>query len=336
MTRIPMHEARRRARTAAEERRIQSAGSGQKLGGRAHSRGEDIRRVIADAAQRRINISRGCAAVDDDKRRAQIVEEATRNGFKTKAEEDDANEQAIMQAYIELIQEEEREKYGKDYVQPSSENPAGSQGVASPVKEEPGPSRVPPVPTNSKPPPKQTKLEERRRPPPQEEERKIKPEPEPELDPELEPDPVPEVESEDDFWSCTVCTLNNPLPFLSCEACGSERPPLYNKTPPSSTASQSPVPAQIPNASTLNSRQSAPRPNAAKLRAPLAPRSAASTRAVDAAASRTRRNNGLRDLASLYETENSKPLGWLCSRCGNFMESEWWTCAGCGAMKQAS
>ena len=329
-----MHEARRKARAAAEQRRVQSAGSGQKLGGRAVNRGEDIRRVIAFAAPRLINISWGCAAVGDDtKRKAQIVEEASRNGFKTKAEEENANEQAIMQAYIELIQEDEREKYGKDYVQPSSENPAGSQGVAAePVKQEPGRSAAPPVPMQSKPPPKQTTLDDRRRSSPP-----VKSEPHLPLD-----DYEPSME----FWSCAVCTLNNTMSYLCCDACGSERPPLYDTAATTPTATTPPPPSAPPQKQATTSRQSNPPPartaqstpptDATRPRIPPPARSAAAARAADAAAARSRKESGLRNLATLYAAENQKPLGWVCQQCGNFMESEWWTCAGCGAMKQAS
>ncbi|KKY16100.1 putative zinc [Phaeomoniella chlamydospora] len=123
-SRIPMHEARRRAREAAERRKVLTAGSGQKLGGRAVLRGTDIRQVIADAAQRRITIERGCASGTDTGRKIAREVEENYNGFKTKAEEDDANERAIMQAYMDLVQEEEKEKYGNSYIPPSEENPA--------------------------------------------------------------------------------------------------------------------------------------------------------------------------------------------------------------------
>ncbi|KAL8640577.1 MAG: hypothetical protein Q9226_008734, partial [Calogaya cf. arnoldii] len=108
--RIPMHEAQRRARAAAEKRRTLAAGSGQKLGGSGIGRGTDMRKVIADAAQRRIDIMRGCADTDSARVR-EIVDQTNKSGSKTKAEEDDADEEAIMLAYIDLVQEEEREKY---------------------------------------------------------------------------------------------------------------------------------------------------------------------------------------------------------------------------------
>lgn len=56
---MPIDEARRVARAAAERRRTLAAGSGQRLGGAPVLRGTDMRRVIADAAQRRIDVTKG-------------------------------------------------------------------------------------------------------------------------------------------------------------------------------------------------------------------------------------------------------------------------------------
>lgn len=120
-----MEEAQRRARAASEKRRILTAGSGQKLGGSSVSRSQDIRQVIADAATRRINATKGCASGTE--RGKAIVEETTKTGFRTMADEENANEQAIMLAYIDLIEEEEKEQYGASYIPPSKENPTGSQ-----------------------------------------------------------------------------------------------------------------------------------------------------------------------------------------------------------------
>ena len=212
-TRIPMQEARRRARAAAENRQALAAGSGQKLGGAPVRRGEDIRKVIADAATRRSMVIRGCASGTERERG--IVEETAKNGFRTKAEEDDANEEAITQAYIELIQEEEREKYGKDYVAPSSTNPAGSKGdskMASAMSETITPFAA-------------------RRP--------------------LSVAEPPSAEPSDG-WSCAVCTLYNPCGYLCCGACGCERsslstcPSIHIPTSHSmlSSASRHPTPIQ--------------------------------------------------------------------------------------------
>ena len=223
--RLPMHEAQRRARAAAEKRRTLTAGSGQKLGGAGVRRGQDIRRVIADAAQRRINIMRGCADTDTA-RVKEIVDQTNRSGVKTKAEDEDANEEAIMLAYIDLIQEEEREKYGKDYIPPSKDNPAGShQNTSSstprPIKSEPSASSTkPPIPTATKPTPAITAGA-------------------------TIPTHIFDLDdpsSATDFsssWTCTICTLVNPPAYLSCDACGTDRPspppaPRRQPTPPSS------------------------------------------------------------------------------------------------------
>ncbi|KAI9679923.1 MAG: hypothetical protein M1817_004938 [Caeruleum heppii] len=125
--RIPMDEARRKARAAAEKRRVLSAGSGQRLGGSILRRGVDMRQVIANAAQRRLAVTQGCASGSQNSR--EIVDQATQNGFRTQAEEDDANERAIMQAYIELLHEDEKERWGDSYLQASAENPSGSAAV---------------------------------------------------------------------------------------------------------------------------------------------------------------------------------------------------------------
>ena len=103
--RVPMHEMRRQARVEAERRRALqglAAGSGQKLGGRPVLRGADMRNVIADAIDRRGKIMRGCGSGTSEGARA--AEEAskagktTSNGFKSKEEEDEANERAINEA----------------------------------------------------------------------------------------------------------------------------------------------------------------------------------------------------------------------------------------------
>lgn len=207
-----MDEARRVARAAAEQRRALSAGSGQKLGGTPLLKGSDVRRVIADAAQRRIDVTKGCASGSSEGE--ELAEEASRNGFRTKAEEDDANERAIMEAYIEMVQEDERSKWGSLYVPPSQRNPAGPRGNVYP--------NAPPIPEHSK--PRRQLLSTTRT---------------------LNDSPSNEavVESDDAQWSCPTCTLDNPPTYLCCDACGSERPSpslatqsrLVQNTAPSTT-----------------------------------------------------------------------------------------------------
>lgn len=228
--RIPMQEARRRARAAAEKRKALTAGSGQKLGGTPIRRGQDVRKIIADAATRRATVTKGCASGANAEREKAIIQETNKNGFRTKAEEDDANEEAIMLAFIDLVQEEEKEKYGADYMPPTKENPWGSQGRPIPIESEKGTSSSgsksksvkpkPPIPASTKPPPP-TLLPSRPNPP-------------------LPPRP------REDTWTCDICTLINPSTYLDCDACGTEKP-----SPP-----PSPVPAPSKKASHPSTRAS--------------------------------------------------------------------------------
>ena len=198
-----MDEARRQARAAAEKRRTLAKNSGKRLGGAPVLRGTDMRKLRADAAQRRIEVMNGCASGSD--REAALAEEALMNGFRTKAEEDDANEQAILQAFIELIQEEEREKYGYSYVPPSQANPAGprTQSLPPPLgakeaAQASSPGHCPAEPSA--------------------------------------PSTSANNSSYEAPWTCPVCTLENPPNFLCCDVCAAERPvPLTSKPPESQT-----------------------------------------------------------------------------------------------------
>lgn len=201
--RIPMHEARRLAREAAEKRRVLSAGSGQRLGGAAPRPGQDIRRVIADATERRNKTLQGCGNTNhNDKEIQDISDTASRNGFRTKAEEDAANEAAIAQALWELVQEDEKAKYGSSYVPPSAQNPAGSGG-----------GFVLPGQNNQTPPQRKASAgpSAASNPP------KIPLATKPEMDHPVSAEPPR-------GWTCGVCTLHNDPLFLACDACGTEKP----------------------------------------------------------------------------------------------------------------
>lgn len=218
---VPIDEARRLARVAAEKRRTLNAGSGQRLGGTPIPRGTDMREVIADAVQRRIAVTKGCASGTNQGQK--LAEEVSRNGFKTKAEEDDANEQAIIQAYVEMIQEEEREKYGSAYVPPSSANPAGPLSTLYP----------PTIPQSTKPGPALSAQK-------------------------LGSDHVLIDLSDDDdspssTWSCQMCTLVNPASFLFCDACGSERPPHVQHTAAAKPSAKQPEDTSKRHSGTRNS-----------------------------------------------------------------------------------
>lgn len=157
----------------------------------------DVRKVIANAAQRRIDVTKGCASGSSEGER--LAEEMSKNGFRTKAEEDDANEQAIMQAYIEMIQDEEREIYGPSYIPPSEENPAGPRTTLSQPIPALGERELPPNPPSS----------ERGG-----------------ISLATDNHPV------DETWACDTCTLENPPNYLCCDACGAEKPLLSQSKRP--------------------------------------------------------------------------------------------------------
>ena len=103
----PQSEIRQLARANAEKRRVLQKSSGQRVGGNTH-RGTDIRKVIADAAIRRNKMDRGCASGTADAGR--LADQASQKTFTTKAEEDDANNRAIAEALLDLMEEEEAKK----------------------------------------------------------------------------------------------------------------------------------------------------------------------------------------------------------------------------------
>ena len=110
--------------------------SGQKLGGRPVLRNINIREVITDAVQRRQTITQGCASGTQGSE--QIANEATRNGFRTQAEEDQANDRAIAEALWELAQQDESNQEPEDPKRWKSEglewDPKNGLGVAAPHK----------------------------------------------------------------------------------------------------------------------------------------------------------------------------------------------------------
>ncbi|EFX03932.1 zinc metallopeptidase [Grosmannia clavigera kw1407] len=212
----PMDEARRLARIAAERRQQQKERShsghgghnshdghgssgGHRLGGTRPHPGTDIRRVVAEAAAARgpkqkpsrpsssspSSLSSSCATAGyDDQARRALEEQAARNGFRTAAEEEAANDAAIAQALWELVQEDERQRLGPRYLAPTAVRPEGSGSgrswpeviVVGDVVEGRG-------------------IKDRDR------DRHSSP-----------------------GWTCRQCTLHNPGSFLCCDVCGMQRP----------------------------------------------------------------------------------------------------------------
>ena len=230
--------------------------------------------MIADAAQRRITVTKGCASGTD--RGRGIIEETEKSGTRTAAIDlTNEDEEAVMLAYIDLIQEEEREKYGDAYVPPSNENPAGSQGTVSQAIKSQAHSPLPqPTPPSTKP---------------------ASPDPEP-INLTLNPGD----------WTCDICTLVNPSTYLVCDACGTEPP-----SPP-------PTPKPKPSPRT-NTRSESPHTGKAT---PLTNKKSAL--------------ENIRIIEAQAKKVPAKPMGWMCQRCDNWMEQQWWTCAACGCMKASS
>ncbi|KAI0474735.1 WLM-domain-containing protein [Xylaria cf. heliscus] len=261
---MPMDEARRLARNAAERRRTLGAGSGQRLGGSVPRPGQDIRRVIGDAVEQRNRTLRGCA--NDNQTQDEIIEiadTATRNGFRTKAEEDAANDAAIAQALWEIVQEEEMAKKGTTYVPPSTIS--STSGDSRTSKGRGQGSRVVTQPSTSRSSPRRDK--------------------------ELS-----------NTWTCGVCTLNNPLIYLCCDACGTER-------------GEKPTPKQR---------------TVIDLTGP--DRGGANRGVQSASASKAKES---RQAPSQPKASSASPT-WTCHFCGRVRESQWWSCDLCGTIKLSS
>jgi hypothetical protein len=232
--RVPRDEARRIARAAAEKRRTLYSGSGQRLGGAPVRAGTDIRKVIVEAIERRNTVLKGCGQEkQSDEEIKKLAEQATNNGFKTKAEEDEANNRAIAQALWDLVQEDEKKEYGESFIPATPANPTGNGGgdvrPEGSIKREAPPSPASPVRSRTAP---EARASPTRQPPRHvsrlvtEHEKQTTKKPTTVVKKENEP-PAPDPPSAAQpptGWTCPICTLHNPIDFLCCDACTTERP----------------------------------------------------------------------------------------------------------------
>ncbi|KAI0198278.1 WLM domain-containing protein [Astrocystis sublimbata] len=265
---LPMDEARRLARASAERRRTLGAGSGRRLGGAAPRPGQDIRKVIADSVEQRNRTLRGCA--NDNQTQDQIIEiadTATRNGFRTKAEEDAANEAAIAQALWELVQEEEKAKKGSAYRPPTADIGTNQDYVGFYGSGQGPNANV--QPSTSR--------------------------------------PAAQRQEATGTWACSVCTLSNPLNYLCCDACGTER---GERTAPKRQAVidlTGPDDRHVKKSTSTSSSSSASKGKEPR-KAPPRPQ------------------------PKISSTSST----WACHFCGRVRESQWWSCDLCGAIKTSS
>ena len=156
-----------------------------------------MRAVIADAAARRTAITQGCASGTQAGERE--AEQAARNGFRTSAEEEMANESAIAEALWELVQEEEARKAGvqrdawaKDAGAWDADVGFGGHGMGAGRGGGSDGGGMPPGPA-----------------------------PLPAVGSDLLT--TPSTVTPATTWPCPVCTLVNPGTYLVCDACGTER-----------------------------------------------------------------------------------------------------------------
>ncbi|PNS19097.1 hypothetical protein CAC42_1833 [Sphaceloma murrayae] len=118
----PNSELRRMAKQNAEKQRKSEKEKGKKngfrLGGKSIKIGQDPRKIIADAVERRNTIDRGCASGDPNA--DSLARQSSQRTIRTKSGEDDANDRAIAEALLELMEEEEMAKLEQTWDGPSS------------------------------------------------------------------------------------------------------------------------------------------------------------------------------------------------------------------------
>jgi len=359
----PQHEMRRLARASAEKRKVQgtlSLGSGRRLGGAPLANGQDVREVIAGQVLLRNTINKGCASGRSDA--TKLSEQAGNRTFKTKAEEDDANDRAIAQAIYELIEEEEAAKArGTFQAAPTDGGLAWSEdhGLYDPKRERAsslsgGHNREPTEDEQLK-----WAMEESRR---------SKDGPDysngSSFPPESLISPVSPFQAHQSGYANATegpaTSLFSPVSPLQQDPLSAKRrrPEIGSSY---STSAFTPVHKSIPKRSeTMESSPILP----IDISEPFNPDQwtceictcinpvqflacdACGVERPQGSNGRSRQQpSGLRQqapmqrgrgVAAIPPPKQKETMGWNCGGCGAFMEHRWWTCSGCGEMKDSS
>ncbi|KAI9699185.1 MAG: hypothetical protein M1820_007264 [Bogoriella megaspora] len=309
--RMPLSEMSRQARANAAQKRSTSSqdAGGRRLGGATVMRGADMRNVIANAATRRNTITQGCASGSKDSQK--LADQASQNGFRTKAEEDDANDRAIAQALMELMEEEESRRMDSENNRGPSTGLGWSPETGLYIND--GPDETPTGASDTD--PRKTHDADSRNGRPVS---RLVLEAEAQTAKTVKqstgsssgginsgrdaasaarlsrhgPMPiVPSQSSGPETWVCQLCTLENPTQFLCCDACGMERPTAADGLTKQNSAYE--------EASKITSS-----PGKAR--------------------------------AGQREVNPTSSIGWSCPRCNSFMEHKWWSCSRCGRIKDSS
>lgn len=326
---MPNEELRRRARASAKQREREASAArpvGHRLGGGSSSSSSSVvpgppnaRDAVAVAAIRRNSTSEvtsGCGTGTKVARRA--AEDAMSNGFKTQEEMDEANEIAIQMALFELMEAEESHKLQNEQTQ-QAEYP--SHGLV--FDPEHGLQPAPPPPPPPKPVPVQKAMSA------------------PAVPAYSKPTRMPSIDLPKPLPPPELNSLGLPVSKLIREAESSRQNSVSGRrqlypTSANSQASDSDIPVRrTSNAGgpekwqclqcTLINEAHVARCEVCDAEQPKKPTRSAGKLSSSSVLDRWN-----------TESQRETPLGWTCTHCTAFMESQWWTCTVCGKMKDRS
>jgi hypothetical protein len=323
--RIPVDEVRRQARAAAQQRAKENAkfNPGRVLGG-APVRGRDMRAVLADAAAKRSTnlkqsaVTSGCAT--GTRAGDKAAEDAVKNGFRTKAEMDDANDIAITQALAELMEHDEEIAIETSSPPPDGLEWSKENGLQPTRSATPSSSRSDTTEKRTASKPLQSGST------------RLAPYPPPSVfKGHNQPSPSSQV-----FVNQGQSAAKNPPP-VNPHGRPISRVVLEAETQKKKRLSK--PPPNIPKlTSYTTSSSNIPSPSREQWSCLTCTLTNEPT-ATQCAVCDTRRPGTAAPHSHppMHKITSSthQPLGWLC-RCGTYMENQWWTCSLCGTIKPSS